>query len=73
MRETRPPAHEPRARSAPARPGPWGLVDDWILFPLFTRHRYADKDRQEGLIEASAPGWVIADPTAAPSHRPNIG
>ena len=58
--------------------GHGGLIYDWIIFPLFTRHRYADKDRQEALIEASGLDWVIVRPAPfdrafdariAPLHR----
>lgn len=42
--------------------GHGGLLYDWIIFPLFTRRRYADKDRQEALIAASGLDWVIVRP-----------
>lgn len=42
--------------------GHGGFFYDRILFPLFTRHRYADKDRQEALIAASGLDWTIVRP-----------
>lgn len=42
--------------------GHGGFLYDRILFPLFTRHRYADKDRQEALIAASGLDWTIVRP-----------
>jgi putative NADH-flavin reductase len=47
--------------------GHGGLFYDWIIFPLFTRARYADKERQEALIEASGLDWVLVRP--APFSR----
>lgn len=42
--------------------GHGGFVYDRIIYPLFTRHRYHDKDRQEALIEGSALDWTIVRP-----------
>jgi putative NADH-flavin reductase len=42
--------------------GHGGWFYNWVLFPLFTRNRYADKDRQEALIEASGLDWTIVRP-----------
>lgn len=42
--------------------GHGGWVYDRVIFPLFTRHRYADKDRQEALIRDSGLDWVIVRP-----------
>jgi putative NADH-flavin reductase len=42
--------------------GHGGFFYDRIVFPLFTRHRYADKDRQEALIRESGLDWVIVRP-----------
>jgi putative NADH-flavin reductase len=39
-----------------------GFIYDWIIFPLFTRKRYADKDKQEELIAASDLDWTIVRP-----------
>ena len=52
--------------------GHGGLLYDWIIFPLFTRDRYVDKNRQEALIEASGLDWVIVRP-ARFSERPASG
>jgi putative NADH-flavin reductase len=42
--------------------GHGGLVYDRILHPLFTRHIYRDKDRQEQLIMASDTDWTLVRP-----------
>lgn len=42
--------------------GHGGFVYDRIIYPLFTRQRYQDKDRQEALIEGSALDWTIVRP-----------
>jgi putative NADH-flavin reductase len=42
--------------------GHGGFLYDRIIFPLFTRHRYADKDRQEALLRESALDWTILRP-----------
>ena len=42
--------------------GHGGWLYDWIIFPLFTRHRYAEKEAQERLIERSALDWTIVRP-----------
>jgi putative NADH-flavin reductase len=42
--------------------GHGGFVYDRVIFPLFTRNRYQDKDRQEALIAASGLEWVIVRP-----------
>lgn len=56
--------------------GHGGFLYDRVIFPLFTRHRYADKDRQEALIRASGTDWTIlrpapfaSTPGAAPMQR----
>jgi len=56
--------------------GHGGFLYDRIIFPLFTRHRYADKDRQEALIRTSGTAWTIlrpapfaATPGTAPMQR----
>jgi uncharacterized protein YbjT (DUF2867 family) len=56
--------------------GHGGFLYDRVIFPLFTRHRYADKDRQEALIRASGTRWTIlrpapfaAKPGGAPMQR----
>ena len=53
--------------------GHGGLLYDRIIFPLFTRHRYADKDRQEKMIEASRLDWTIVRPapfSSKPARSP---
>lgn len=42
--------------------GHGGLLYDRVIFPLFTRALYADKDRQEDLIRASGTDWTILRP-----------
>jgi putative NADH-flavin reductase len=42
--------------------GHGGWLYDRVIFPLFTRRRYADKDRQEALIAASGLDWIIVRP-----------
>lgn len=42
--------------------GHGGWFYNRVLFPLFTRHRYADKDRQEALIERTSLDWTIVRP-----------
>jgi hypothetical protein len=39
-----------------------GFFHGWIIFPLFTRKRYRDKDRQESLIAASGLDRIIVRP-----------
>ena len=52
--------------------GHGGFLYDRIVFPLFTRKRYADKDRQEALIAASDTDWTIVRP-APFNDRPTGG
>jgi putative NADH-flavin reductase len=42
--------------------GHGGFLYDRIIFPLFTRERYWDKDRQEALIATSDRAWTIVRP-----------
>ena len=42
--------------------GHGGWLYDRVIFPLLTRHRYADKDRQEALIRESGLDWTILRP-----------
>jgi putative NADH-flavin reductase len=42
--------------------GHGGFLYDRVIFPLFTRRRYTDKDRQEALIAESGLDWVIVRP-----------
>lgn len=50
--------------------GHGGFFYDRVIFPLFTRHRYADKTKQEALIAASDRDWVIVRPAPFASHAP---
>jgi putative NADH-flavin reductase len=53
--------------------GHGGFVYDHLIFPLFTRDVYADKDRQEALIRASGLDWTILRPApfkATPGLEP---
>ena len=49
--------------------GHGGWWYDWIVYPLFTRHRYADKNRQEELIEGSGLDWTIVRPAPFAEKR----
>jgi hypothetical protein len=42
--------------------GHGGWLYNWVIFPLFTRNRYTDKNRQEALIQASDLDWTIVRP-----------
>ncbi|WP_319797922.1 NAD(P)-dependent oxidoreductase [Nitrobacter sp.] len=42
--------------------GHGGWLYNRVIFPLFTRNRYADKDQQEALIERSGLDWTIVRP-----------
>lgn len=42
--------------------GHGGWFYNRVIFPLFTRNRYADKDRQEALIERTGLDWTIVRP-----------
>lgn len=42
--------------------GHGGWLYDRLIFPLFTRNRYDDKERQEELIRAGALDWTILRP-----------
>ncbi|MBN9403825.1 MAG: NAD(P)H-binding protein [Burkholderiales bacterium] len=42
--------------------GHGGWLYNYIIYPLFTRNRYADKDRQETIIEQSDLDWTIVRP-----------
>lgn len=47
--------------------GHGGFWYDRVIFPLFTRNLYADKERQEALIRSSGLDWTIVRP--APFSR----
>jgi putative NADH-flavin reductase len=42
--------------------GHGGFIYDRLIYPLFTRPLYEDKDRQERIIRQSALDWVIVRP-----------
>lgn len=42
--------------------GHGGWLYNNVIFPLFTRNRYADKDRQEAIIQQSDLDWTIVRP-----------
>lgn len=42
--------------------GHGGWLYNTIIHPLFTRNRYADKDRQEAIIEQSGLDWTVVRP-----------
>lgn len=44
--------------------GHGGFLYDRIIYPLFTRPLYEDKDRQEAIIRASGLDWVIVRPAS---------
>ncbi len=44
--------------------GHGGWFYDWIVFPLFTKKIYADKDVQERLIRESKLDWVVVRPAS---------
>lgn len=51
--------------------GHGGWLYNRVIFPLFTRNRYRDKDRQEAMIRRSATDWTIVRP--APFARKATG
>jgi putative NADH-flavin reductase len=50
--------------------GHGGFLYDRILYPLFTKRIYADKDTQEGLIRASQTDWTIVRPAPFRKRTP---
>ena len=50
--------------------GHGGFLYDQILYPLFTKGIYADKDRQETLIRASQTDWTIVRPAPFRHKQP---
>lgn len=51
--------------------GHGGFVYDRLVFPLITRRRYADKDRQEALIAESDRDWIIVRPAPFAERVPD--
>ena len=50
--------------------GHGGFVYDRIIYPLFTKNRYRDKEIQEELIAASDLDWIIVRPAPFASSCP---
>lgn len=50
--------------------GHGGFLYDRILYPLFTKGIYADKDRQEALIRSSRTDWTIVRPAPFRKRTP---
>jgi putative NADH-flavin reductase len=51
--------------------GHGGFLYDRILYPLFTKGIYEDKDRQESLIRASQTDWTIVRPAPFRKNKPS--
>ena len=51
--------------------GHGGFLYDHVIFPLFTKNRYADKERQEELIRQSNLDWTIVRPAPFNETRPH--
>jgi len=51
--------------------GHGGFLYDRIIFPLFTKNRYADKERQEQLIQDSGTDWTIVRPAPFSEKMPH--
>jgi putative NADH-flavin reductase len=51
--------------------GHGGWFYDRVIFPLVTRHVYADKERQEALIAASGLDWTVLRPAPFASRVPD--
>jgi putative NADH-flavin reductase len=51
--------------------GHGGFLYDRILYPLFTKGIYADKDVQEALIRNSGLEWTIVRPAPFRAHTPS--
>jgi putative NADH-flavin reductase len=50
--------------------GHGGFLYDRILYPLFTKGIYSDKDGQEALIRESGTDWTIVRPAPFRKHQP---
>ena len=50
--------------------GHGGFFYDWIVYPLFTKGIYADKDLQERLIRDSGTEWTLVRPAPFRKDRP---
>jgi hypothetical protein len=52
--------------------GQLGPVYNWLLVPLFLRHVFADKERQEQMLRSSSLDWTIVQ-SAALTNGPRTG
>ncbi|AKF85384.1 hypothetical protein MFUL124B02_11680 [Myxococcus fulvus 124B02] len=52
--------------------GHGGFVFDHLIFPLLLRKVYADKDRQEAIVQESGLDWVLVRPTVL-NDKPGRG
>jgi putative NADH-flavin reductase len=52
--------------------GQLGPLYNWLLIPLFLRHVFADKKRQEQILRSSSLDWTIVQP-AALTNGPRTG
>lgn len=50
--------------------GHGGFLYDHVLFPLFTKRIYEDKDRQEAMIRHSSLDWTIVRPASFRQRQP---
>jgi len=50
--------------------GHGGFIYDHLIFPLFTKNRYADKERQEQMIRQSNADWTIVRPAPFSDAKP---
>jgi len=50
--------------------GHGGFIYDHLIFPLFTKNRYADKERQEQMIRQSNADWTIVRPAPFSEAKP---
>ena len=50
--------------------GHGGFIYDHIIFPLFTKNRYADKELQEEMIRQSNTDWTIVRPAPFSEAKP---
>jgi putative NADH-flavin reductase len=50
--------------------GHGGFLYDRVLYPLFTKGIYADKDTQEVLVRQSQTDWTLVRPAPFRSHTP---
>lgn len=63
--------HRSSFGSAGETKGHGGFIYDHLIFPLFTKNRYADKERQERLIQQSGLDWTIVRPAPFSEAKPH--